>query len=79
MLLHNLEVFNSISPLLKPHRVIVREATSGCHGDCWARYETSFASVEDAQAYCLAFVEKEEKAMEMDSHCRYELSMEILF
>ena len=79
MLLHNLEVFNSISPLLKPHRVIVHEATSGCHGDCWARCETYFDSVEEAQKYCLDFVEKEEKVMEMDNHCRYELSMEILF
>lgn len=79
MFLHNWEVFNSISPLLKPHRVIVHEATSGCHGDCWARYETYFDSVEEAQAYCLDFVEKEEKIMEMDSHCRYELSMEIIF
>lgn len=79
MFLRNWEVFNSISPLLKPHRVIVHEALSGCHGDCWARYEAYFDSVEEAQAYCLDFVEKEEKRMEIDSHCRYELSMEIIF
>lgn len=79
MVFRDWECLNNISPLLRAHRIIITERTSGCSGDCWSEYETWHSDLEEAQNYCAAFIDQEEESYSNNSHVRWEIKMEIIF